>query len=376
MLRPPEIPLTIAHVLATRRLDAGERQVLDLAAAQASAGHQVHVVNLSGARLVGALPAGVHHQTLHLPWLRSAQLNVVLRHLRAQVCHGHGVVACRTVAHSCAPVRVGTLQAGYEHHLHNALDGLISGSAAQLPPQWAYRGPSQVIQDWLPASMRPAVFEVGDSGDRQSLDLRRALGLPRDRVLVGALMSRQRRHGIETLVEAFRRFGPGHAVLVGIGDSSWKRKFSRLVGGQPGIHFLDAQQGLSGILPDLDLLISTSEDNGPATPLLMAMQCGLPILAVDTPIVRQLLGSSPATLVPGGDPEKLGIALQACIRGLRYPYTGPTPTRLRYDMSRHDRTVAVARIENFYRRLLARKSFTETARIASAVEVPLDRQDR
>lgn len=376
MLRAPESPLTIAHVLASRRLDAGERQVLDLASAQASAGHQVHVVNLSGTMLIGALPAGVNQRTLHLPWFRVAQLNVVLRRLRVQVCHGHGVVACRTVAHSCAPIRAGTLQAGYEHHLHSALDGIISGSAALLPPHWAYQGPSQVIPDWIPGSLRPVEFGVREPHAEHRFDLRRALGLPRDRVLVGALMSRQQRRGIETLVEAFRRFGPGHAVLVGIGDSRWKRRFSRLVGGQPGIHFLEAEQGLSGILPDLDLLISTSEDNGPTTPLLMAMQCGLPILAVDTPIIRQLLEFSPATLVPGGDPEKLGIAMQACIRGLRHPCTWSTPIRLRYDMSRHDRTAAVAGIENFYRRLLARNSSTDVACIANATEVPLGRQGR
>ena len=189
-------------------------------------------------------------------------------------------------------------------------------------------------------------------------------------------MSRQRCRGLETLVEAFRRFGPGHAVLVVIGDSRWKRRFSRLVGGQPGIHFLEAPDDLSGILPDLDLLISTSEDNGPTTPLLMAMQCGLPIVAVDTPIIRQLLESSPATLVPGRDPEELGIAIQACVRGLRYSCTGSTPKRLRYDLSRHDRTAAVAHIEDFYRRLMARKSFADAAYVASAAEAPLGRQGR
>lgn len=376
MLRAPEFPLTIAHVLAARRLEAVERQVFDLAAAQASAGHQVHVVNLSGTRVIGALPAGVHHQTLHLPWFRVARLNGVLRHLHAHVCHGHGVIACRIVADSDAPVRVGTLHAGYEHHLHSALDGVISGSAAQLPRHWAYRGPSQVIHDWIPASVRPAVFEAGASDARHRLNLRRALGLPRDRVLVGALMSRLRCRGIETLVEAFRRFGPGHAVLVVIGDIRWKRRFSRLVGGQPGIHFLEALEDLSGILPDLDLLISTSEGNDPTTPLLMAMQCGLPIVAVDTPIIRQLLESSPATLVPGSDPEELGIAIRACVRGLRYPCTGSTPKRLRYDMSRHDRTAAVAHIEDFYWRLMARKSFTDAACIASAADVPLGPQRR
>lgn len=189
-------------------------------------------------------------------------------------------------------------------------------------------------------------------------------------------MSRQRCRGIETLVEAFRRFGPGHAVLVVIGDRHWKRRFSRLVGGQPGIHFLEAQEDLSGILPDLDLLISASEDSGPTTPLLMAMQCGLRIVAVDTPIIRPLLESSPATLVPGGDPEGLGIAIQACVRGLKYPCTGSMPKRLRYDLSRHDRTAAVAHIGDFYRRLMARKSFAEAACTASAAGAPLGRPGR
>lgn len=365
----PESTLTIAHVLSPRRLVAVERQVFDLAAAQAVAGHQVHIINLAGPQPVAALPAGVSHRALNLPCFRVAQLNLVLRQLRAQVCHGHGAFACRIVAHSGSAIRVGTLHTGYEHHRHHTLDGLISASTALLPPPGAYQGASQVIQDWIPLSLRPPESQPWNSDARRRRSLRRALGLPQDRVLVGAWVQRQHDPGIDKLVEAFRRYGPGHAVLVVIGDRRCKRWFSRRVNGQPGIHFIEADESSSDIFPDLDLLACVSEDDGPATTLLMAMQCGLPILAVDAPRIRQLLQSSPATLVTGEGPDELGIAMQACLRGLRHPYIWSPPTRLRYDLSCHDRTTAVASIESFYRRLLARKACADVACTADTADI-------
>lgn len=363
MSRVPQSPIAVAHVVTATRLDAGARQVIDLAAAQAEAGHQVHLINLSGARLRHALPENVAHHALQLPWFRVAQLNMLVRRQPVQICHAHDAVASQIIARCNAPVRIGTLNTGDEHHRHQGLDGLICRSSAQVPPRRAYPGISQVVHDWIPASLGSHLhtFIAGRSLVRQR-SLLRALGLPPGRVVVGALATRQDSVGLDLLVRAFRRFGPGHAVLVLIGDKRCKRRLGQLIGGLPGIHFFEAAEGWEASLPDLDLLVLASEERGPATAVLRAMQLGLPIVAVDTPGVRQLLANSPATLVPKEDADALGIAMQACIRGLRFPWSWSAHTYVCYDMSRHDRSIAVARIERFYRRLLTREAAARAVR--------------
>ncbi len=204
--------------------------------------------------------------------------------------------------------------------------------------------------------------------------LRSSLGLAAGRVVVGALASRHDSAGLTLLVQAFRRFGPGYAVLVVIGSRSCRHTFRQIARGLPGIHFFEADGGLEAMLPDLDLLVSASQERGPATTLLNAMQVGLPIVAVDTPGARQLLAFSPATLVPGNDPDALGIAMQACIRGLRFPWGWSTRTRVCYDLSRHDRSLAVASIERFYRRLLIRSTGAHAADHPERLASPPGRQ--
>ena len=59
-------PLTIFHVVFSRGRSSAERHALDLAEAQAVAGHAVHVVG-SGARLRRSVPQGVTWHALPFP---------------------------------------------------------------------------------------------------------------------------------------------------------------------------------------------------------------------------------------------------------------------------------------------------------------------
>jgi len=70
--------------------------------------------------------------------------------------------------------------------------------------------------------------------------------------------------------------------------------------------------------------------------------------------------------VPTDDVDALGRAIQAHIRGLASRWSRSTRSRVTYDMSLYDRDSAVARIEAFYRRLLAGEA-------AAAVRGPADR---
>ena len=135
----PNSSLTIAHVVFSSHMGGAERHALDLAAAQVEAGHRVHLIGLSGAHFRHATPKGVTRHAMPLPLFRTARLDALLSRLQVDVCHGHLGPACRAVARSGVPLRIGTLHVGYKPHQHAGLDGLICVNQEQLSSR-AYSG--------------------------------------------------------------------------------------------------------------------------------------------------------------------------------------------------------------------------------------------
>lgn len=337
-------PLTIVHVVFSSRLAGAERHALDLAAAQAAAGHRVHVVGSDSAALRRAMPAGVEHHVLSLPLWRGARLAALARRLGADICHGHLGPACRAVARCTGAMRVGTLHIGYRPHQHDRLDGLICVNRDQWTTLSSYLGAARVVYNWPPRPM------AAPSGPR----LRERLGIGDDRVLVGTVARLHPSKGVDLLIRAFAQVAPGHAVLAILGEGPQERSLKRLAAGHPGIRFLGFREDVDAALEDMDLFVSPSREEALPLAVLEAMRAGLPIVATRTQGTMQLLGDAPATLVDIDDVPALGAALQARIRGLRLPGHGRHGARARvpYDMGLYDRDAAVARIESFYRALL------------------------
>lgn len=327
---------------------------MDLASAQAEAGHRVHLIGLAGAELRHAFPKGVTRHAMPLPLFRAARLNALLSTLQVDVCHGHLGPACRAVAHTGGALRVGTLHVGYKPRQHAGLDGLICVNREQLSSLAKYPGRSQVVFNWPP---RPNVSNPpsgsGAPGFAGARKLRYACGLSDGRVLIGTVARLHFSKGLDVLIQAFKRYAPGHASLVIVGEGPMKRRLRELAGGHPGIHFLGYRDDVDTILSELDLFVSPSREEALPLVVLEAMRAGLPIVATNTAGVRQLLAGAAATLVPTDDVDALGRVIQAHIRGLDSRWGRSTNSRVTYDMSLYDRDAAVARIEAFYRRLLA-----------------------
>ena len=130
--------MRIAHVILTSRFAGSERYALELAAAQAAAGDEVHL--LLRRRALQARPDALGHRVgpgvvVHAvpDWLPAWHGRRRLDALAPDAAHGHLSAGCRAVA-GCrrAGARVATLHIAYKPRQHARLDGLVAIAPWQM----------------------------------------------------------------------------------------------------------------------------------------------------------------------------------------------------------------------------------------------------
>lgn len=339
--------LTIVHVVFSSRVAGGERHCIDLAQAQAALGHRVHVIGSRGSAVARELGPGIEFHGLALPLLRNWRVSRLALRLGADICHGHLGPACKAVAEVQDAARVATLHVGYKAHHHARQDGLICVNRSQAQQLRDFAGAVGVIHNWAP-ERAPAPL---------SLCLRRELGLREDQPLVGSVGRLHPSKGMDLLIQAFRSHAPADAALVILGEGKDMEALQRQRGGDGRIHLLGYRADVEQALRSMDLFVSPSREEAFPLAILEAMRAGLPILSTATQGPAEMLAGQPATLVPVGDAQALGLALRACLERLR-PQGGGTVDRQRidYDLSPYQRPQAVARTIAFYREVLSRRA--------------------
>jgi glycosyltransferase involved in cell wall biosynthesis len=120
-----------------------------------------------------------------------------------------------------------------------------------------------------------------------------------------------------------------HLLVVGDGERrAALEAMARDLGLSPRVHFLGWRDDLEAILPELDMVICCSRNEGTPVAVIEAMAAGVPVLSTDVGGVGDLLThGETGWLVPAGDPA--GLA-----RGIR---------DLLADPERRGRMVAAAR---------------------------------
>jgi glycosyltransferase involved in cell wall biosynthesis len=158
--------------------------------------------------------------------------------------------------------------------------------------------------------------------EAQRLKIRAEVGAPEGCVLMGMVGNFREGKGHEDLIRALapvsRKEHPEwHLVLVGDGPkSSPMRKLAIELGLGEKIHFTGRRDDVLSILPALDLFIYPSHSEGMPNALLEAMAAGVPCIASDIPVHRDLLdGGAAGRLVPPGNPEELSRALVELLNG-------------------------------------------------------------
>ncbi len=331
--------MRIVHLLLTSRFAGSERYAIELAAAQAEAGHDVTLV-LRRAALADRPDAPGRHVPPGLPvvavpdWWAGWHARRWLRRHRPDVVHAHLSAACKALRGLEGPVRVATLHIAYKPRQHAHLDGVIAITPAQqaaLPREVAAR--SVQIDNWTRAV--PAA-----EGARARI--RASLGIDERTRLLGTLGRVEPSKGHDVLLDAFAAAGFGERVqLVVVGGGSALEALRRRA--PKGVHFAGFTTEPGAWLAAMDGFVSAARSEPFGLVFLEAMVAGLPILATATEGGRHLGPRFGTPLVPPGDARALADALCAFVE------TGMA--RHTYAMDDFRLPAQLPRVEAFYRSL-------------------------
>lgn len=149
---------------------------------------------------------------------------------------------------------------------------------------------------------RPPVRNIFnlDSHNRQSAtDDHSSLRL----VALGTVEPRKNFLAAANIVDALRARGYANARLDIIGRAGWGDDWSRLATRHNvTLHGYQSADRVKDILEQADILICTSHEEGLGLPLLEAQYAGLPVVAPDAPIFREVLGQS-GIFINAGNPS-------------------------------------------------------------------------
>ncbi len=337
-------PLSIAHLLLTRRFAGSERYAVELANAQAEAGHHVTMI----LRAAGAQdrPDAIAHRVSSAVriatvsnFFPSWHARRLLKTLQPDIAHAHLSGGCRALhgLHTRSK-RLATLHIHYKEQQHRHLDGLIAIAPWQLAtiPE-ALRQHCVQIDNWtLPKAANP------QARDR----LRQSLGLQPDDIVFGTLGRIEPSKGLDVLIDAWKQAKlPANARLVLVGQgSAWAALRQRAPDTvlMPG--FADSPRDW---LEAFDIFISPARSEPFGLVLLEAMNSGLPILASASQGAQHLHAMINRPLLPVGDVDAFARALHA-------DYTAMPPRR-HYAMERFRISDKAQAIEAFYRQLLQQR---------------------
>lgn len=190
--------------------------------------------------------------------------------------------------------------------------------------------------------------------------LRPALGLGADVPLLGIVGRLVPIKDHATLFQAMAllepRDPPAHLVVVGDGEE--RPRLDALAGrlglGQR-IHFLGWRSDLETILPELDMVICASKNEGTPVAIIEAMAAGVPVVSTDVGGVADLVThGETGWLVRAGDPPALAQAIRhllgdAALRARLAAAGRPAA------LERHGVDGLIRRVEALYRELISRK---------------------
>lgn len=216
--------------------------------------------------------------------------------------------------------------------------GLVVGLAEIDPGEpWSQR----VLKRWL--ARRGAVFVAGNAAVREHYirqglpaqrvrlivegtaappttttreQVLRELGLPRASRLVGVAAPFRRRERLKDAIWAADLLkvvrNDVHLLILGSGPQRARlRWFRDQVRIRDKVHFLGPRWQLAALAPHFDVFLATGECGGGAPEILEVMAAGVPVVAVDEPVVRQLVDpGNTALLAPVGDRATFARCIQ------------------------------------------------------------------
>ncbi len=355
--------MRILHAILSGGFYGSERYCIDLAIAQARAGHDVIVLvedeasacaeqfrhsiaqaESAAVRLI-ALPRYIP------PWLQRPAAAVILAVNRPEIVHTHLNPAARRIGAIAQRLRIPhvmTLHLDYDPREHAAIDGLValhSQQVAQIPPDFA--GQVTTVWNWLPSRVEAAFAQVRDADVAR---LRAAWRADDHTVVFGSVGRLMPEKGMDVLIRAFRiAFTASNAAvrLVIAGEGPRRQELEQLAAGDDRIVLAGSQSEIAPFYYAFDVFVSAARFEPFGLAIIEAMGAGCPLIATSIHGTVEFV-TDPRTLWM--EPDRDGqLAVQLCkaAAGKR--------ERFAYDMSRLTLARAVEEMDGFYRRVASRR---------------------
>jgi glycosyltransferase involved in cell wall biosynthesis len=254
---------------------------------------------------------------------RVAALVRALRHQRAAIVHNYllranlvGSVSARLAR---VPVVLCSKRGCHERRGFELLSAKIGNRLADCVPV-----NSQAVREFVHGNEgcpreKMVVIPGGIDADRfrplPGEQSRTRLGLPADRLIVGAVTRMRARKGVEEFIRAVGQLrtmrADVHAVMVGEVDLDEDlRELVRALGLQDHLTLLGCRSDMPQVYAAFDVFVLSSHAEGMSNAVLEAMAMERPVVATDGGGTREVVrhGQS-GLLVPPKDPEALAVAI-------------------------------------------------------------------
>ncbi len=360
--------MRILHAILSGGFYGSERYCIDLAIAQAHAGHDVIVLVADDGSVCAqqfrksiaqAHGDGTRSNAVRLiaiahfvpPWLQRPAAAILLLLHRPDIVHSHLNPAARrigAVAQRLGIPHVLTLHLDYDPNEHASIDGLIALHTKQrerIPPDFA--GEVTVVWNWLPSRVEAALGQVQPADVRR---LRTGWHADDGTIVFGSVGRLMPEKGMDVLIRAFKiAYTASDAAvrLVIVGEGAQRSELEHMAGGDSRIVFAGSQAEIAPFYCAFDVFVSTARFEPFGLAIIEAMGAGCPIIATRIHGTVEFV-TDPRTLWT--EPDRDGqLALQLCSAAAR------KRERFAYDMSRLTLARAVEEMDDFYRRVASRR---------------------
>jgi len=227
-----------------------------------------------------------------------------------------------------------------------------NGSDAVIVPTDAMQTRLRALGVRARIEVVPSGIDVGFfAAGRRSEDLRAALGVPAGGSMLLSVGRLGREKNLELALEAFARLNDPAVRLVIVGDGPHRENLERAaarygVAGRTTFAREFAREALPDTYASADALVFSSRSETQGLVLVEALAAGLPVVAVDTPQTRDVLGRA-GSIVPA-TPHALCAALRRTLAG-----AGKNRASLAEVASHFDGSVLAGRVLELYCELLA-----------------------
>jgi glycosyltransferase involved in cell wall biosynthesis len=355
--------MKILHAILSRGFYGSERYCVELAMAQASAGHDVVILisdansdcarefrrGLSALDPLHRLKIDLSVMPAWLPrWLHRGLARFALARLKPDIVHSHLNPAARrvgTIAQRMGIPHVATLHIKYDRREHEACDGLIAISGWQIRdmPQHV-RDKTTVIHPWLPRAVQKALTNINPE---DAVKLRSYWRVDDSAFVFGSVGRLEREKGIDVLLDAFRAAFPNQSqpvALVIVGDGPERQRLEELKMNDSRIIFAGARSDVARVYRAIDVFVSAARFEPFGIAIMEAMAAGLPLVLTSADGPLEFVPESCALWAKPGDKMSLAQQLKsAAVRGAR---------RREYDLGPLSQERATLLIESFYGRIL------------------------